>query len=122
MIRRRLALEALRDAGKHGVTTAGLLKAGAGSRYGARLKELREEGHEISSVRLRDGEWLYTLVSEPDVELCRDGEAAHSQPTDVASPPSPTSPSDVTAQLSVVPESLFEVERKPANAIYGDAA
>ena len=64
MTRRQLALSLLEEAGGRGVTTAGFLQAGVGSRYGARILELRRDGHVIEAVRLRDGSWRYTLVSD----------------------------------------------------------
>lgn len=65
MTRRAIALQLLQDAGGAGVTTGDLMRAGVGSRYGARLKELRDEGYEIHSERLRGGSWRYILTSEP---------------------------------------------------------
>lgn len=63
--RRDLALRLLRDAGSKGVTTGQLLTAGVGSRYSARLRELRERGYVISSECVRPGQWRYTLLREP---------------------------------------------------------
>jgi hypothetical protein len=63
--RRDLALQLLRDAGGRGVTTAELIASGVGARYSARVLELRELGFGITSERVRDGQWRYTLVSEP---------------------------------------------------------
>lgn len=53
----------------HGVTTGQLLKAGAGSRYGARIKELRESGMRIESELVRPGEWRYWIpeLAAPEV-------------------------------------------------------
>ena len=33
-------------------------------RYGARLKELREDGYQIKTVHIRKSVWLFVLVSE----------------------------------------------------------
>jgi hypothetical protein len=63
--RRALVYQLLRDAGPRGVTTNDLLLAGVGSRYSARILELREVGYVIESQRLRDGQWRYTLTHEP---------------------------------------------------------
>ncbi len=65
MTRRDLALRQLQRAGDRGVTTAEFLGAGVGSRYSARVLELRELGYVISSERVRDGQWRYCLSSEP---------------------------------------------------------
>ncbi len=55
----------MREAGDRGVTTGEILAAGVGSRYGGRLHELRRVGWTVEGVYVRDGEWRYTLVSEP---------------------------------------------------------
>lgn len=65
MTRRELALQLLKDAGDDGVTTARFLDEGVGSRYGARIREIREEGYEIYAHRLRDGSWRYVLAGDP---------------------------------------------------------
>jgi hypothetical protein len=65
MTRREQLARLLREAGDRGVTTGELLQAGVGSRYGARIAELREQGWQIESARLRDGAWRYTLISRP---------------------------------------------------------
>src|SRR5438105_98255 len=67
MTRRDLTLHLLREASASGVTTADFLRAGVGSRYGARLRELREAGHTITAKRERDGSWRYTLNPERDI-------------------------------------------------------
>ena len=63
--RRDLVLRLLRAAGARGVTTSDLLVAGVGSRYSARLLELRERGYTITSERERQGQWRYRLIREP---------------------------------------------------------
>lgn len=63
--RRNLVLRLLRAAGDRGVTTGELLGAGVGSRYGARIGELRADGFIITSEREREGEWRYRLLREP---------------------------------------------------------
>lgn len=68
MTRRDLLAHLLVEAGDRGLTTAELLQAGVGSRYSARLLELRELGWVIESERIRDGSWRYTLVRKPDVD------------------------------------------------------
>jgi hypothetical protein len=67
MTRKALTLSLLRDAGERGVETAEFLNAGVGSRYGARLLELRNEGHVIEAERIRNGSWKYTLLSEAGI-------------------------------------------------------
>lgn len=64
MTRAALLLSLLEDAGEVGITTAEILQAGVGSRYGARILELRKAGHQITSERIRDGAWLYKLDTE----------------------------------------------------------
>jgi hypothetical protein len=61
MSKRQLVFNLLYEAGRHGVTTSELLAAGAGSRYGGRIFELRRMGHEIDTERLRAGAYRYTL-------------------------------------------------------------
>ena len=65
MTKRDLLAYLLRQAGERGVTTGELLQAGIGSRYSARLMELRADGWVVSAERIRDGAWKYTLLSEP---------------------------------------------------------
>lgn len=65
MTRRELVEQMLRDAGPTGVTTSQFLRAGAGSRFGARVQELRDRGFTIPCSRVRDGEFRYVLDAEP---------------------------------------------------------
>ncbi len=65
MTRRDLLLNVLEQAGARGVTTAEIIQAGVGSRYGARLLELRERGYVVEAVRVRDGSYRYTLLGGP---------------------------------------------------------
>jgi hypothetical protein len=55
----------LRDAQPGSVTTHQFIEAGCGSRYSARLFELRELGCEIVTKRLRQGSASYTLIYAP---------------------------------------------------------
>lgn len=50
------------EAGPDGVTTNQLMAFGAGSRYSARILELRDQGMTIESVKVTEGNWRYTLV------------------------------------------------------------
>jgi hypothetical protein len=59
-------LNALRDAGKLGLTNEELTKYSV--RYGAPLGELYKRGYVISKEHLGDGLYNYTLVSEPETE------------------------------------------------------
>jgi hypothetical protein len=63
MTKRELVLHLLREAGPRGVTTAEFLQAGCGSRFGARVQELRDAGHVIGSRRVRAGSHVYVLQS-----------------------------------------------------------
>lgn len=71
MTKRELALRLLQDAGPRGVTTAEFLRAGVGSRYGARLREIREAGYDIVSERLTASSFRYELqnVSDPQTQV-----------------------------------------------------
>ncbi len=84
--RQALLQRLLLNAGANGVTTAEILQAGVGSRYGQRIKELRDDhGLVITAVRETQSRWRYTLVF--DVE--RGGAPAacpHPQTTAVAPP------------------------------------
>jgi hypothetical protein len=62
MTKQQIALNALRLARPGGVTGSQLLEEGCGTRYGARIQDLRDQGHRISSKRVRDGLFLYTLA------------------------------------------------------------
>ncbi len=65
----RKVLEVLRAAGARGVLTAELLASPAGSRYSARINELRRmPGCQISTECVRAGSYRFTLLSEPIVE------------------------------------------------------
>lgn len=68
MTRKLTLLAILEAAGDRGATTAELIQGGVGSRYSARLLELRDEGYVIHGERVRDGSWRYTLTDSP-VEL-----------------------------------------------------
>lgn len=60
---RQRVLRALQAAGTTGCTTAHLCQPEVGGeRFGARVMELRAEGHKIDSRRLREGSWLYAYV------------------------------------------------------------
>jgi Helix-turn-helix domain len=65
MSKREHVLQLLREAGEHGVTTAQFLEAGCGSRFGARVQELRDAGWVIDARRVRVGSHVYVLGQEP---------------------------------------------------------
>jgi hypothetical protein len=92
---RALIRHLLEEAGDRGVTTAQLLEAGAGSRYGARIHELRhEDGLNITEKPLRQGSSVYKLVGRP---------SGHNAPTDTGQATEPTLSSlgSVASQLTV---------------------
>lgn len=79
MSKRDRVLQLLVEAGDRGVTTAEFLEARCGSRFGARVQELRCEGFVIDVRRVRDGSYQYTLcreagraVREPEAQEARD--------------------------------------------------
>lgn len=116
MTRKQLALHLLEEAGERGITTGELMKAGVGSRYGARLLELRAEGHIIESVRLRDGAWKYTLTSSPPggVALGRAKGSAGGASPDL------TPPAGTGQDQAGSPDVLFEAVDPPLNAAMAD--
>lgn len=60
MTRRELVLDLL-HANPEGVTTSRFLREGCGSRFGARIQELRNQGYSITCERVREGEFRYQL-------------------------------------------------------------
>ena len=87
MTRRDLVLSLLRNAQPDGVTTAQFLEAGAGSRFGARIAELRAEGYDIISEYQRQGSHKYFLFGTG-----RSGAAASSLSSlEAANPPAAAS-------------------------------
>ena len=65
MSKREHVLQLLREAGPVGVTTAEFLEAGCGSRFGARVQELRDAGWVVGARRVRAGSHVYVLQQEP---------------------------------------------------------
>lgn len=62
---RALVRHLLEEAGPHGVTTNDFLRAGAGSRFGARIHELRhEDGLSITEASIDSGS-VYKLAGQP---------------------------------------------------------
>ena len=100
MSKRDLVLQLLRDAGPRGVTTAALLEAGCGSRFGARVQELRKAGLTIDVERVREGSYRYTL---------RDGAPDNSRAAD---------PPALDTELET--EQLFAAAARPLNAALHD--
>jgi hypothetical protein len=98
MTRKWLLLSLLETAGERGVTIGEIMGAGVGSRYGARLLELREQGYVVEAKREREGSFRYTLLATPD---------------DLVDPPSETVASINRAATSVAlardTDKLFEV-------------
>lgn len=62
-------LNALRVAGKNGVTNAELSKIAL--RYGGHLGKLYKQGFEVEKQFLGEGLYLYTLISEPKEIIVR---------------------------------------------------
>jgi hypothetical protein len=69
MSKREHVLRLLREAGPRGVTTDEFLEAGCGSRFGARVQELRDQGWTIDARHVRTGSHLYVLARQP-LALC----------------------------------------------------
>ncbi len=67
MTQRQRVLAFLEAEGAKGVASGEFLAQYLPS-YPKRIWELRGEGYEISSERLRAGSWRYTLLAKPDVE------------------------------------------------------
>lgn len=57
-------------------TTGDFLRAYV-PRFSARIQELRAEGFEIETGRVRDGEYRYRLVDEPDADLGGEADDTH---------------------------------------------
>lgn len=67
----KFVLHLLREAGPdRGVTTNEFLLAGAGSRFGGRILELREHGHVIETSQFKQHHFIYKLTRDAgdDVE------------------------------------------------------
>lgn len=116
MTKRELVL-ALLKRNPNGVTTGQFLRAGAGSRFGARVQELRERGYTIVSERVRDGEFVYRLLSER--EACQmPAQKPGESDAPVAGPSTAPPVADGSAQL-------FEIDTarpKPASPYDAEAA
>jgi len=61
MTKKELTLKLLRDAGSEGVDNRTLVNEGVW-RYSARIKELRDEGYNIHTIRLDQGHFRFVLV------------------------------------------------------------
>lgn len=95
---KQTVLAMLEAAGDRGVTSAEFYAAYL-PRFSARLLELREEGHVVSSERLRDSAWRYTLLNSPAVSPAPTPRASALTHTDAetGAAPSPPAPSGVGA-------------------------
>jgi hypothetical protein len=109
MTRRWLLLKLLEEAGDRGVTTGEILTAGVGSRYGARLLELREAGHVVEGERERDGSWRYRLVWSPD-EVERGSGSGCLSPASTAEGASLQPSVPPLPAVSLSPDTLFDVQ------------
>lgn len=74
MNKRQQVLQLLQQAGTHGVTTGEFLDAGCGSRFGARIQELRDRGMVVDVHRLRSGSYCYALRT-PDTPAAGEQES-----------------------------------------------
>jgi hypothetical protein len=91
-------LAELRRAGPRGLTTAQISHPSIGGiRATGRVHELREAGWIVEATRVREGSWLYRLISEPDGTLVT------------------PAPGDAPALFDPQPA-------PPANAIHGEIA
>jgi len=61
---RQRIIELLRQNGKAGLLTGDFLRIPI-ARYSSRLRELRQQGYEISTERITESNFKYILVSEP---------------------------------------------------------
>jgi hypothetical protein len=64
--RQALTLAMLRQTGSQGVTTSEFLAGGCGSRFAARIDQLRRSGWVITCERVRQGEYRYRLRGRRD--------------------------------------------------------
>lgn len=86
---RERVLAMLRAAGPRGVTTSQFLDARI-PRFGGRLEELRNDyGHKITTMRVREGEFRYTLTRDGEVERAVSSPESPSGTTDAVSSPAP---------------------------------
>lgn len=101
-------------------TTHDFLVAGCGSRFGARIGELRELGYRIAEQRLTDGRSgsRYTLLSGPEDVLPQVPATPACKPVNVSAQTSPARSRSSTGPVCTVPEGpdqqlgMFEVEVK----------
>lgn len=71
--KKQICLQVLRAAKRESrpATTGEFMRAGAGERFGARLHELRSEGHEIESWYHREGSAYYELTHDAESGAAR---------------------------------------------------
>lgn len=81
LTRKEITLSLLEAAGENGVKTQDFLVKGAGSRFGARIKELRDEGYIIegrvtptNGKRRRVNGFTYTLLGFDKTRAARNKE------------------------------------------------
>lgn len=98
MTQRQRVLALLERNGSRGVTTAMFLSLYLPS-FPKRIWELRGEGYEISSERVRAGAWRYELLAKPGVERRGGG---------LIGPPSGGRLPVSSPSLSVEEEELFD--------------
>lgn len=81
MTKKEQVLSMLRAAGDRGVTNRELNEAGI-YRYSARIKELRDEGTEVDTIRIKGGYFKFRLAPPP----CRPVEGAEGVVADTSHP------------------------------------
>ena len=103
MTKKEQVLAMLQAAGDRGVTNRELNEAGI-YRYSARIKELRDEGTEVDTIRIKGGYFKFRLVSPP----CDPAEGAEGAVADTPRPraddlpgSSPFPPGDRSPKLFV---------------------
>lgn len=96
-------LAALKNAGRIGCTTAQLCDPSVGGvRFGGRVKELRDEGHEIERFYVRSGSHRYVLANV--------GAVTPSGPQ--AAPETPEAPSEAAESSGLFDADDFKPKRQ----------
>lgn len=107
---KQICLQVLRAAKRENrpATTGEFMRSGAGERFGARIHELRREGHEISSWHHREGSAYYELVHDAESGAAPVGTlSSRAEPDDTTASPAAVDAGaglDAGGQLFPVPE------------------
>ena len=102
MTKKEKVLSMLEAAGDRGVTNRELNEAGI-YRYSARIKELRDEGKTIDTVRIKGGYFKFRLASSP----CGPAEGAERVTADTPHPRVDDLPESVSSPSGDRPPTLF---------------